>query len=155
MNCSRHEPGVLDADAEAERSHLRGIEHPLPNCVEDPLRADVVAREDAFELGGDISTALEADAPEVSSVTHAEVVKRAEQSLIERLPEPHLGGDAIVEPVHDLLAVRSLGRRSQADEHPRLQVLEQPRVCVCLGVVELVDDDDIELRRIELVDRRD
>ncbi len=50
------------------------------------------------------------------SVVNAEIVKRAQQSLVERVPQSHLGGDAIVEPVQDLPAVGAFGRSGETDE---------------------------------------
>ena len=76
---------------------------------------------------------------------HAEVLERAEKPAFERLPQPQLGGDPAVEPLQDALAVGAFGRGGEARAAPSAsEVLEQPPVGRRRGVVELVDDDDVE-----------
>ena len=60
-----------------------------------------------------------------------------------RVPEPELGRDAIIEPSEDGLSVRPLRRcrEPQQDLHPK--AIEQGAIRWRLGVMELVDDDDV------------
>ena len=113
----------------------------------------MVAGEYALQLGSHISTSLEADAAKIRPIAHTKVMERGEKPLIQRLPEPHLGRDALIEPMEDLLAVGSLRSRRQADEHFRLEVLKEPAIGICLGMMEFVNDHDIELVRVQMVDR--
>src|SRR5580765_3666845 len=55
--------------------------------------------------------------------------------------------------MENLLAIGTLGGSRQTQKHLGLQMVEQPSVRICLGMVELVNDHDVELRRVELVDR--
>ena len=81
---------------------------------------------------------------QIGVVVKAEVLERAEQPPLERVPQPQLHRDAAVEPVEDALAVGALRRRGQAEQDLRLQVIQQPSIGRRGGVVELVDDDDVE-----------
>ena len=49
----------------------------------------------------------------------AEVQERREALLVDGVPEPQLGGDAIVEPVQDRQAVAALGRGGEAEQLDR------------------------------------
>ncbi len=68
-----------------------------------------------------------------------------EALLVDRVPQPQLGGDAIVEPVQDRQAVAALGRGGQAEQLDGLHVVEQRAVRRRRRVVELVDDHDVEV----------
>lgn len=91
---------------------------------------------------------------EVGVVSDSEVVERAEQIRLERVPQPQLRGDAAVEEVADVHAVGALGCRGQAQQFSRREVVEDPPVRRRLSVVELVDDDDLEGVRREVLDSR-
>ena len=65
--------------------------------------------------------------------------------LVDRVPQPQLGGDAIVEPVQDRQPVAAFGRGREPEQLDGLEVVEHPLVGRRGGVVELVDDDDVEV----------
>lgn len=70
----------------------------------------------------------------------------AEQVVLEGLPQPHFGGDAAVEElVLDVEPVHPLRGRRQTQQLPRLEMVDDPPICGGRGVVELVDDDDVEV----------
>ena len=89
---------------------------------------------------------------QVEPVVDAEVRERREVFLVDRVPQPQLGGDPAVEVAQHVEPVRALGRRGQAEQLERLQVLEQRLVRGRRRVVELVDDDDVEVRRVDVPD---
>jgi len=72
--------------------------------------------------------------------------------LVDRVPEPELRRDPAVEPVEDVERVGALRRRRQTQELARAEALEQARVRLRRRVVELVDDDDVEVVRLEPAD---
>ncbi len=76
----------------------------------------------------DVAATPPGELAEVGSVGDAEVLERHEEALVDRLPEPQLDGDALVEPLGDVLAVEPLGRRGEPEQLLRLEVLEQPVV---------------------------
>ena len=148
MNCR-----VCHAGAEAKGSHLGWVQNPLLNAVQDSLSSDVVARVDALELGSDVPPSLERHASEVGPVVNAEVVEWREQSLIERLPQTHVAGDPVVEPMNDVLTVRPFRSRGQTQEHLRLEPFEQLPICRRLRVVKLIDDDNVVRIDRDVIDR--
>ena len=104
-----------------------------------------------LELLERVAAAAPRDLAEVGAVGDAEVLERHEEALIDGLPEPQLDGDAMVEPLGDVLAVETLGRRGEAEQLLRREVVEQPVVGRRRRVVELVDDDDVEGVRRDLL----
>ncbi len=82
---------------------------------------------------------------QVEAVVDAEVEERGEVLLVDGVPQAQLGGDAIVEPVQDRQAVAALGGGGQAEQLDRVEVVEHPLVRGGRGVVELVDDHDVEV----------
>ena len=53
---------------------------------------------------------------QVDAVVDAVVRERDEAVLLDRVPEPQFGGDAVAEPVQDRQAVGPLGRRGEPEE---------------------------------------
>ena len=147
MKRSRHELGVLDRDAEAERAHPARVGDDAPNRLEQLGDARVVAGDDAVELLQRVSAALPAQAGEIGAVGDAEVLERDEEPLVDRLPEPELDGDAPAEELGHVLRVHPLRRRRQPEQLLRIEAVEQPAVARRRRVVELVDDDDVEVLR--------
>src|SRR5688500_15213849 len=88
--------------------------------------------------------ATPAELPQIGAVGDAEVLKGHEEALIDCLPKPQFDGDALVEPLGDVLAVEALGCRSQPEKLRRLEVIEEPVVGRGSSVMELVDHDDVE-----------
>ena len=96
-----HEAGVLDAHAEAEGAHRRGL------CVLGDLLDDEAGPRVGTGVGVAERVDVVAAAPapwnlaQVEAVVNSEVEKRRQVLLVDRLPKPKLGGDAIVEPLQD------------------------------------------------------
>jgi hypothetical protein len=143
----RHEARVLDAHAEPQAAHARGV-GVLGDVLHDESRPGVGARVHGAE-GVDVvaAPASPRDAPQVETVVDPEVHERGKMLLVDRVPEPKLRRHAIVEPLQDRKAVTALGRRGEAEQLPRTKMVEHPRVRGRGGVVELVDDDDVEVLR--------
>ncbi len=74
-------------------------------------------------------------------------MERAQQVLLQRLPQPQFRGYAAAEEVADVDAVGAFRGRGQSEQFDRPHVVEQPAVGRGFGVVELVDDDDVEVMR--------
>ena len=96
-----HEAGVVDAHTEPEGPHRRRLRvacdllhhqtRPRPRArVDVAQRFDVVAAAPSPRHLG-----------EVESVVDSEVHERRELLLVDGVPEPQLGGNAVVEPVQD------------------------------------------------------
>ena len=117
------------------------------SCLRTIAARCVVAGVDVVELVDVVARRASTRAAQVGVVGDAEVVERAEQVALERVPQPQLGGDAAVEERADVGAVGAFGRRGEAEQLPRLEVVEEAPVGRGLGVVELVDDHDVEVRR--------
>ena len=90
------------------------------------------------------SPALEAHRREVRRVVDAEVVERAEQALVERIPQSRFERDATVEPFEHRLSVRPFGRGGEPEQELRSQAPEQPVIARGRRMVKLVDDDHVE-----------
>jgi hypothetical protein len=65
--------------------------------------------------------------------------------LVNCIPQAQLGGDAVVEPVQDREAVAALRRCGEPEQLDGLEVVEHSLVRRGSGMVELVDDDDVEV----------
>ena len=141
---ARHVSRVLLRDAEPERPHPTRIEHDPLDRFEQLRDADVVAREEVAQLLRRVPAATPGQLAQVRAVSDAEVLERDEEALIDCLPQPQLDGDSMVEPLGDVAAIEPLRRCRQTEQFPRLQVVEEPVIAVGGGVMELVDDDDIE-----------
>ena len=82
---------------------------------------------------------------EVEWVRDSEVVEGHQQVRLERVPEPQLDCGSPVEEGAHVESVRALGRCGQAQQFDGSEVVEEPAVGGCLGVVELVDHDNVEV----------
>jgi hypothetical protein len=74
---------------------------------------------------------------------NAEVLKRNDETLVEGIPKPQLGGYAAVEPGQDGFSVGTLGCSSQAEKNLRFEVVENCSVRVGSSVMEFVNDDNV------------
>ena len=145
-----HEVGVVDADAEAERSHLGGVADLVSDGGDHLGGPDVVAGVDVGQFRDVVPLATPPrDTGQVGGVVDAEVVERREQALLECVPETQLDGDAVAEPAQHVESVGSFGGGGEAEQVLRAEVVEQGLVAGGGGVVELVDDDDVELFGVE------
>ncbi len=85
------------------------------------------------------------DVAEVEAVVDAEVQERREVLLVDRVPQAQLGRDAVVEPVQDREAVAAFRCGGEAEQLDGSEVVEDPVVRGGGGVMELVDDHDVEV----------
>jgi hypothetical protein len=140
---------VRDAHTEAERAHAARIGDLVRDGAGDQAHAGVVRRVEVLELSHVVAAARPRDAGEVGLVVQPEVMERAQQAAFERLPQAQLDRNAPIEPVQHALAVSAFRCGGQAHEVLRAEVIQEPFVGGCRGVVELVDDDDVERIRLE------
>ncbi len=138
-------------DAKAQRPHRADVGHLVAQLREHLHGPGVVAVVDPLEARDVVRTALPLEAAEVDVVVDAEVVEGHEQVGGECRPQPQLVGSAPVEERPDVDAVGALRRGGQSEQLDRRQVVEQTAVGRRLGVVELVDDHDVEVVRRESV----
>ena len=145
---------MRDADAEPERAHGPHVGDVPAQRVEHATRDGVVRREHVREsLDVVAATAVPGHLPKIGSVGEPEVGERDEPLLLDRVPEPELGGDPAVEPLQHREAVGAFRRRGETKQLDRRHVVEEPCPRLGGGVVELVDDDDLEARRRDPVQR--
>ena len=85
------------------------------------------------------------DVAEVEAVVDAEVEERRQVLLVDGVPEAQLGGDAVVEPVQDRQAVAALGVAVRPSSSTGARWSSTRLVRRRGGVVELVDDHDVEV----------
>ncbi len=148
-----HESGVGDADAEAECSHGRWVPDALAKLLDDLADPHVIGRVDVRERSDVVSGAsTERHLPQVETVVDPVVGERHQVLLVDRVPDPELGGDTSVEEVLHGEPVGAFRRRREAEQLPRLQSFEECPIGRRGGVVELVDDDDVEVARVDGVD---
>ena len=115
--------------------------------------ARVVAGIDAAQLGQVVAAAFPLQRLQVSAVMDAEVVKRAQQVLLERIPQPQLGGDPPAEERAHVNAVAALRGGSEPEQFQRLDVLKQSAIGRRLGMMELIDHHDVEMPRLMVESR--
>src|SRR5262249_22831369 len=82
---------------------------------------------------------------EVEAVVDAEVEERRQVLLVDRIPEPQLRRNAVVEPVEDRQAVAALGSGGEPEQLDGNEVVKYSRVRGGRGMVKLVDDDNVEM----------
>ena len=138
-----------------ECSHGRWVPDALAKLLDDLADPHVVGGVDVRE-GSDVVAGAppEGHLPEVEAVVDAVVGERHEVLLIDGVPDAQLGGDAPVEEVLDVEPVGTFRCGRQAEQFPRLKSFEQCPVGRRSGVVELVDDDDVEVGRARWRRRR-
>jgi hypothetical protein len=137
---------VLNAHAEAERSHPVWIINARHNLGEHMSGPGVIRGQKIREpLDVIPSTAPPRHLTQIKAVVDAVVHERREPVLIDRIPKAQLGGDSIVEPVQKREAVASLRRRCEPQKFGRPDVLEKGAIGRRGGVMEFIDDDDVEV----------
>ena len=72
--------------------------------------------------------------------------------LVDRVPKPQLRGDPAVEVAEDVETVSALRCCRQPEQLDRVHVLEERLVGRRRRVVELVDDHDVEVSRVDAAD---
>ena len=156
VELSRHELRVTHADAESEAAHGGGVVGRGLNCfrIDEPGPGvvggvDVAQRFDVVAL-----TAPPRHRLQVEAVMDAVVRERRQPVLLDGIPESELGGDPVVEPLQDGPAVGAFRRRRQTQQFAWPQAVQERLVGVGCGVVELVHDHDVEVVRVEMLQRR-
>ena len=123
-----------------------------PELLDDPSRPRVIGRQDVRQGGGVVSgAALPRNVTQIRAVVDAEVRERHEILLVDRVPHAELGRDPSVEIPQDVEAVSAFWRGGHAKELSRRYAFQKRLVRWRRGVMELVDDDDIEMRRVESI----
>ena len=87
--------------------------------AQDRVRAHVVCRIEGLETRNIVAPSVERNRGELGTVVNAEVLKRNHQTLVERIPQPQLGGDATIEPGQDGFAVGTLRCCGQSEQDLR------------------------------------
>ena len=109
----------------------------------------MIGREDAFERGYVISlSAAPWDAAEVEAVVYAKVGKGREVFLVDGVPEPQFCTDPAIEVKEHVEAVRALGCGCEAKKFDWIEMVEEGFVRRRRGVVKLIHDHDVEVRRV-------
>ena len=139
---------MRDGDAEPKRTHRRRVLDDCLDLTQDVVHAHVVAGQEVRQLLRGVGTSAPGQCGKVDVLTDAEVLERAEESLVERIPQAHLERCPVIEPAADIDPVAALRGCGHAKQQPRRDAFEKPLVRLRLGVVELVHDDDIETRQI-------
>ena len=142
-----------NAGTEAQSAHLVRIQDPFGDRVDDPARPDMVTRQNPFEICSHVSASFEPDRPQIGPVSHAEVMERTEETFVEGLPKPHIACDPVVEPMDDVLSIGPFRGSGEPEQDLWSKSLQQPAIRRCLGVVELVDDNDVPSLRVNCVNR--
>jgi hypothetical protein len=112
---------VLDAHAEAERADRAGLGDALAEGAEDQQRARVVAGVEVVEVARSVAALARPEAVQVDAVADAEVLKGAEETAADRVPEADLRGDVPVEVVENAEVIGALGGRGEAEQLARAQ----------------------------------
>jgi hypothetical protein len=83
------------------------------------------------------------------------VVDEGRQALlVDGVPQAQLSGDPTAEQLHHRQPIAALRRGGEAEQLPWLEVIEQAPVGAGGGMVELVHDDHVEVRRRQVVGAR-
>ena len=152
MGNARHVPRVLHADTEAQRTHALHIGNATLKLLEHKTSPHVIRRVDVRQTIHVVTaTALPRDAREIQPVVHTEVAEGHQTLVINGIPQAQFSGNAAIEVVEHRKAVRALGCRGEAQQLYRLHVLQQRAVAACSCVMELVDNEHIKVRRIDLL----
>ena len=159
---TRHEVRVLDTDAEPETPH-RGNLDVLVDLLHHESSPSVGTRVRLTERSNVVpGAASPRNGPEVEAVVNAVVDEGRQVLLLDRIPQPQLGGNAVTKPVQHGQAVTALRRGRQAQQLPRFKMRKDTRVRRCSRMMELVDDHHIEMIsgqrgeviRVQTLDRR-
>src|SRR5262245_13733905 len=71
--------------------------------------------------------------------------------LVDRVPEPELRGDAVVEPMEYRQSITALRCSSETQQLGWIQVVEEPHIGRRGRMVKLVDDDHVEVVGAQVV----
>ena len=71
--------------------------------------------------------------------------------MVDRVPEAKFGGNASAKVMKNIYAVSTLGRCGKSNEFDRCYSIKKPGVGRCSGVVEFINDYDVEVFRIDAI----
>lgn len=124
-----HEPGVVDAHAEAEGAHARDVVGAAGHLLQDQAGPGVVAGEQVGEAVDVVAAAAApGDVAEVQAVVDAVVGEGDQAVLVDGVPQAQLGGDAAVEVVEHRETVRAFRRRGEPELRWKSHALAWRRV---------------------------
>ena len=116
-------------------------------------RPNGVASDEVVEFAGVVPAATPGHRAEVDGIRDAEVLEWRQVAAVDCLPQPELNCDPPSEPTSDITTIHSLWCRRETQELGGPDVIEEGGVARCLGVVKLINDHDVEVRRIDGLDR--
>lgn len=132
--------------AEPKRAHASGIVDLILYCLEHASHPDVVAGDDVAQFVDVVTaSALPLHGAQIQAVMNPEVGERAEPVLVDRIPQPQFGSDAVIEPLQDRQTIAAFWSGREPEQFDWLDVPEQRLVGGCSRVVELVDDHHVEV----------
>ena len=146
----RHETSVSDRDAEAESLDAVRIGGLEAHLLDDPPRPRVIGSQDVGQRARVVSgAALPRHLRQIGPVVHTEVGERHQVLLVDRVPHSQFGCDTPVEVAQHVEPVGTLRGGGHPEQFAWRQVLQQHPVRRRRSVMELVDDHDVEVRRVE------
>ena len=142
---------MLDAHAEAECAHARQIVD-APVQLFHHLTGRGIGPGEQIRQGFGViaSTSSPWNLPQIEAVVDAEVREGRQSLLVDGVPESQFSGDSIVEPLQQRQAIAALRGCRQPQQLHRRDVFEERGVGRGRRVVEFVDDDDVEVMRVEV-----
>ena len=143
----RHEPGVLDGNAEAKPLYLVNIGDIFQDRIHHKVSAALCYHAAEGVQVGQFGLIITAGAPfqtaQVGRIGHAEILERAQQFPVNGFRQANLGGNAPTEIIQNALAVHTLRCGSQAQQNMWLIILQQLLIGGRGGMVEFVHHDII------------
>ncbi len=142
--------GRAHAHAETKRPHLIDAPEHAPQLAQDPVDASVVGGVETFEFCAVVVSRCATSRAEVDVVGDSEVLERHERAPT---MASQSRSSAAIRPPKNSRPGRRCHRcargRGEAEQLFGFEVIEQPAVARAAAWVELVDDDHIELVRID------
>ena len=134
---------MVPGDAEAQRLHAAEVGDLVLKRLEDDAGPGVIAREQVRQLAQVVGPSLPVHPGQIHAIGDGEVVERSQQVGLQRVPQPQLGcGPPLEEGAH-VEPIAAFGGSGEPEQLPWRQVIEDAPVGARLGVVELVDHDDV------------
>ena len=121
----RHELGVLNADTETEGAHRGRVISETRYFLHDLSRPSICTGVQAAQCLNVVAlAATPGDVGEVESVVDAEIHEGREALLVDGIPQPQFGGNAIIEPVKDRQVVAAFRCGRKPKDLTRLHVVK-------------------------------
>lgn len=134
---------MLDRNTETERPHFVRSADRRIDRAQDRARAHVVCCVKGLETGNIVAPSVEGNRGELRTVVDAEVLKRNNETLIERVPQSQLGSYATLEPRQNGFAVGAFRCCGQSEQDLRFEVIKNVIVRLRSRMMELVHDDHV------------